>query len=250
MCGLLEAAIEGRSTKQPTLLECLDNGKTVAVAIQSGLHLIVTEGAGRFSEILARYLFEQKISLPGVIGPDADAEHFAKSWCALQNCQMKLAMNQRIYQLRKIDWPKGINGSARLVTMSDAKLMAHWLEGFYLEAIPWELPSKEKILSSAEARIPQSMTYFWEVDGKPVCMAALSRPSKRGISIGAVYTPPEHRQKGYATGLVAAVSSEGLKLGKDFCVLYTDLSNPTSNSIYQKIGYRPVGDSKNFIFVD
>jgi predicted GNAT family acetyltransferase len=33
-----------------------------------------------------------------------------------------------------------------------------------------------------------------------------------------------------------------LDQGKQFTSLFTDLSNPTSNSIYQKIGYQPVCD--------
>ena len=57
-----------------------------------------------------------------------------------------------------------------------------------------------------------------------------------------VYTPPALRRRGFASALVAAVSAVGLASGKEVCVLYTDLANPTSNSIYQKIGYRPVCD--------
>jgi uncharacterized protein len=79
-------------------------------------------------------------------------------------------------------------------------------------------------------------------------MAGFARPTAKTISINAVYTPPEHRRRGYATALVAAVSEEGLRRGKAACVLYMDISNPTSNSIYQKIGYRPVSDARNYRF--
>ena len=70
-----------------------------------------------------------------------------------------------------------------------------------------------------------------------------TRPTRNGVSVGGVYTPPELRRKGYATACVAALSALLLDRGHSFCVLYTDLANPTSNSIYQKIGYRPVTDS-------
>jgi hypothetical protein len=79
-------------------------------------------------------------------------------------------------------------------------------------------------------------------------MAGLARPTRRTTSINAVYTPPEERRNGYATALVAAVSAEGLRRGKSSCVLYTDLANPVSNSIYPKIGYRPVCDSSQYRF--
>ena len=76
----------------------------------------------------------------------------------------------------------------------------------------------------------------------PVSMAGLSRPTTHGISINDVYTAPEFREKGYASSLVAHLSQYALDHGKEFCSLYTDLANPTSNSIYQKIGYYPVAD--------
>ena len=63
-----------------------------------------------------------------------------------------------------------------------------------------------------------------------------------------MYTPPERRRRGYASALVAALSQEQLDAGKEFCFLYTDLANPTSNKIYQDIGYEPVADVDEYRF--
>lgn len=73
-------------------------------------------------------------------------------------------------------------------------------------------------------------------------MAASARPTKRAIAVNGVYTPPRWRRHGYATACVAALSEILLRRGFAFCVLYTDLANPTSNGIYTRIGYRPVRD--------
>ena len=73
-------------------------------------------------------------------------------------------------------------------------------------------------------------------------MALQTRPTQHGIGVGGVYTPPELRRRGYASSCVAALSQRLLDAGFEYCTLYTDLSNPTSNDIYQQIGYRPVGD--------
>ena len=62
------------------------------------------------------------------------------------------------------------------------------------------------------------------------------------MRVGPVYTPPELRGRGYATTLTAAVSQDQLDQGRRFVTLFTDLANPTSNRIYQAIGYRPVRD--------
>jgi predicted GNAT family acetyltransferase len=79
-------------------------------------------------------------------------------------------------------------------------------------------------------------------------MAATTRPTRSGCSINTVYTPPRHRRRGYATAAVAALSDALLKGGRRFCCLYTDAANPTSNSIYAKIGYRPIRDDAELAF--
>jgi len=89
----------------------------------------------------------------------------------------------------------------------------------------------------------------WE-DNTPVSMAGASGPTPNGIRVGAVYTPPERRRRGYASGLVAALSQEQLDAGKRFCFLYTDLANPTSNKIYQDIGYEAVSDVDEYHFAN
>ena len=72
--------------------------------------------------------------------------------------------------------------------------------------------------------------------------ASPSSPTPNGIRVGPVYTPPQRRGRGYASALTAAVSAALLHDGRRFCFLFTNLANPTSNAIYQAIGYRPVAD--------
>jgi uncharacterized protein len=79
-------------------------------------------------------------------------------------------------------------------------------------------------------------------------MASFSGATPNGIRISPVYTPPEHRRKGYAISCVATLSQMLLDKGNKYCFLFTDLANPTSNSIYQKIGYQPICDFSNYWF--
>ncbi len=93
------------------------------------------------------------------------------------------------------------------------------------------------------ARIASGNIFLWHDQG-PVSMAQKLRPTRHGISVSGVYTPPELRRRGYASSCVAALSQQLLDAGFAYCTLFTDLSNPTSNEIYQRIGYRPLGDSQ------
>jgi predicted GNAT family acetyltransferase len=84
--------------------------------------------------------------------------------------------------------------------------------------------------------------------GEPVSLAAARGETPNGIRIGPVYTPPEHRGHGYASAVTAAASQDQLDRGRHFVFLFTDLSNPTSNKIYQAIGYERVCDVDMYRF--
>ena len=75
-----------------------------------------------------------------------------------------------------------------------------------------------------------------------------SPPVAGVVRLGPVYTPPEARRHGYATALVAELSRRALAAGATKCMLYTDLANPTSNSIYRAVGYRRSGDARQYLF--
>ena len=94
---------------------------------------------------------------------------------------------------------------------------------------------------------PDEGLVIWEHDG-PVSLAGYAGPTPNGIRVGPVYTPPHLRGHGYASALTAALTGRLLDEGRRYCFLFTDLANPTSNSIYQRIGYRRVGDVSRWAF--
>ena len=88
----------------------------------------------------------------------------------------------------------------------------------------------------------------WVDEGAPVSFSGYGGLTPNGIRIGPVYTPPELRRRGYASALVAELTKRLLDGGRKFCFLFTDLANPTSNSIYQRVGYEPVSDADQWVF--
>lgn len=222
--------------------------ETLGVAYLTPINLVVSRGFHEAAKPLVHAAIERRLDLPGVVGPEEDVDALVEAWLRVRDCRPREPMAQMLYELRRIDWPAGVPGRMRGMTEADVELVAQWVRAFHRDALPQEPYSEEQARANAQARPALGMTYLWEVEGVPVAMAALARPTRHGISVNAVYTPPEHRRRGYASALVAAVSGEGLERGYAFCVLYTDLSNPTSNAIYQKIGYRPVSRSTNVRF--
>jgi predicted GNAT family acetyltransferase len=144
--------------------------------------------------------------------------------------------------------PTGVPGALRLATEADRGLLRAWVAAFLVEAFGRSDPEQAVVLVDRSFRAGTRTWYLWEDDG-PVSVAAAGGPTPNGIRIGPVYTPPEHRRRGYASALTAATSQAELVKGRRFIFLFTDLSNPTSNMIYQAIGYEPVIDVDQIAFV-
>ncbi|HEV2131717.1 MAG TPA: GNAT family N-acetyltransferase [Longimicrobiaceae bacterium] len=177
-------------------------------------------------------------SLPAVLGPEPEARRFAELWAERKGNRARPGMRQRIFQLDRVIWPeRQPAGTLRVAGPEDRELVEHWMWAFSAEA---GTPT-HRIGRMAEERIRERAIFLWE-DPEPCSMAGWVGQSPNGVRIGYVYTPLELRGRGYASACVAQASQRALDAGCRFCFLYTDLANPTSNSIYRRIGYQPVCD--------
>lgn len=192
-------------------------------------------GAARVADAVAA-LYS---SLPGVVGPEPDALAFASAWAARTGAEHRVRVQQRLYRLDRVVPPsRPAPGACRAATQADLDLVETFAAGFLRD-----IGDKgfEKPRSIAQRLLSGGEVFLWE-DGAPCAIAAANGRTAHGVRVGLVYSPPESRRRGYASTLVAEVSTRLLSGGARFCVLFTDLSNPTSNGIYQAIGYRPLFD--------
>jgi predicted GNAT family acetyltransferase len=183
-------------------------------------------------------------SIPGVTTERSLAEYFAKEYTRQKGLSYKTDMEQRIYELKAVNPEIRQFGKLRLLEEKDMSFFPYWLEAFNAAMTygkkEMAIPQDGEVYSQ---RISKKQIYVLEVDGIPVSMAGLSREMKAAVGVSYVYTPPYYGGKGYASSCVAQLSQRALDRGFEKCVLYTDLQNPISNSIYQKIGYRAICDS-------
>ena len=189
--------------------------------------------------LIAERLVADAWPLPTVNGVAAVSHAFAETWQALTGGTVKELMALRVFELRTVTPPPPPPGHFRPATAADADLVLAWYDAFHAEAVPDEAAPR---LTHVERAIAEGNVFLWEDGGRPVSLAGKGRRTAHGISVGPVYTPPELRGRGYASACVAALSQQILDEGKQFCTLFTDLANPTSNHIYQQLGYRPVCD--------
>lgn len=182
--------------------------------------------------------------IPGVTTEKTLAEYFAKEYTSRKGLTFKITMNQRIYELKEVNPDIKQFGVVRLLDEKDMYFFPYWAEAF--NAANTYGKTEMSIPQEAESyryRLLTKKLYVLEDNGVPVSMAGYTREMQTAIGVAFVYTPPYFRGKGYASSCVAQISQIALGKGFTKCVLYTDLLNPTSNSIYQKIGYVPICDS-------
>lgn len=193
--------------------------------------------------------FGEKFS--GVTAEKSMAAQLGEAWQAATGKMPLLKMAMRIYKLEQVNPISGVSGSIRTANPDDGSLVLEWYGNFHRDALREE-PDHEQVKEQAtrylQADPNQRGLMIWEVEGNPVSMAGYAGPTTNGIRVGAVYTPPDLRRKGYASACTAGLSQHLLDLGFKFCFLFTDLMNPTSNHIYQHIGYEPVSDVDSFDF--
>lgn len=187
--------------------------------------------------------------LPGVLGQPPDGKAFAALWRERTGASASVWTAERIFRLQQVRPLRPVAGRMRIESPADAALVARWLDAFTVEALRHS-PDIDTARLAADrfiAGIGNRRLYLWD-DGGVVSLTGVAAVTPNGSRVGPVYTPPELRGRGYASALVAGASQSQLDTGRRFCFLFTDLANPTSNKIYQAIGYEPVCDVDEYRF--
>ena len=231
---------DAEASAEPNLWLWVEDGSDVVAAAQHtpphGAY--VSTGPIEAMQTLARTLWRLRPGLPGVAGLGTAPHEFATEWSRLGGPRAIIAMALGLYAADEVILPLGIAGRLRLATDADAPLLRVWSDHFIAEA---GSTSGEK--DEVGTRIDASLLFVWEVDDAVVSMASVTA-AQAGVSrVNFVYTPPKERKRGYASACVAALTARELATPGRTCMLNTDLANPTSNAIYQAVGYRRVGDA-------
>ena len=248
--NLITQRLDGQLPTEPDALWLRvldDRDQLVGVAMRTPpWGLLVTAMPRDAAAALADYLAEREPDLPSVSGPATTSRDVATRYAERTGAAVTPGMAQRMYRLDAVTPPHGVAGSLREATIADRDVLVRWFVAFGQEAAPDHPARSAEVVESRLAE--RGAVWLWRVGDEPVSMAMLHPPAAGVVRVSAVYTPPERRRNGYASALVAAISQHALDRGAVACMLYTDLANPTSNAIYQRIGYRPLLDVQEWRF--
>ena len=207
---------------------------------------VLTSMPGPRAAALAQALAGRGWPLPGVNGDAPVAAAFATAWQQLTGDTVTLDMRSRLYRLGRLRPPQPAPpGQPRVAAQEDRRLLLAWSQAFHDEAHAGG-PREASLM--IDDRLSYSGLTLWETGGEPVSMAGLTRQAAGQVRVGPVYTPPGHRGRGYGGAVTAAVSQAARDAGTTEVVLFTDLANPTSNALYQRLGYEAVSDRAIYAF--
>jgi len=248
--GISQKVSQGRRYGEdpPYFLTVHHQDALIAAAIRTppyNLILHCEEDCLEALELIAAHLIDRGENLPGAHGTVNVVSSFSELWAIRTDVETHVEMAQRVYCLTEVTAPSDVPGAMRWAEEDDVEILAKWFAAFSEEAVPSDPPPDPE--KNVRRFMSAGSLGVWEKDGI-VSMAGNSRGSKNGAAVSVVYTPPEHRGNGYASACVAALSQVLLDRGSAFCTLYADLANPTSNKIYQRVGFRPVGDFAMYTF--
>lgn len=217
----------------------------VACAFRSPPHKLVLTRFGdrQAAKLLAIDALSAYPDLGTALGPEPDIEAFGAAWADIAGRGTARGMRQRIHEARAVQRTGKLPpGKFRPATAADLDTLVPWVKACFDEIgdVVREEPAK-----LAKARVKGGSLFVWDERG-PVSMAGWSGKTVNGVRVNLVYTPPEKRSRGYAQACVSTLTERLLAQGNGFCCLYTNLANPISNRIYERIGYRPVCDVTDF----
>jgi len=174
----------------------------------------------------------------------------ARALCAAASggAPVRVAMHTRLFEAKELIWPPRPAGILRNAAAADEDLVVDWLCRFHHDSETQggrePDPSWTPVIAGVSRAIERQEIGLWEADGVPVHLTGVQPAMFGAARIGPVYTPAEHRGRGYASWVVAYLIQQILDAGMRPC-LYTDQANPVSNRVYERLGYQRVQDEGN-----
>lgn len=240
----------GRFPEDALLLSVWDDDSPVGAALQTPPYPLACNGipVSTANEV-AKALVEWRPELTGVRGEPASALAFADAWHAITGRAGTVRIEERLYRLGALSAPENVSGTPRLAIDNDRPLLVDWVEAFFVETFSRNRDDQAGDRFVDHVKQVGDRFMLWEVDGTAVSMAMLRAPAADVSRVGPVFTPRDQRGNGYGSAVTAAAADLARRSGTPDVVLFADLANPTSNVIYQRIGFEAVADSVRIDFV-
>lgn len=186
----------------------------------------------------------------GATGLRPATDLFAAAVAEATGRSVVVALHHRLFELGSLVEPRPVPGRLRPVREDEAELALAWVQQFFADAdeqagrpVGHDAEAASFGLADVHRKLAEGVLWFWEdAEGRVVHLVGANPPAYGVCRIGPVYTPAAERGRGWAGRAVVEVSRLLREQG-DRVILFTDQANPTSNALYEALGYEAVADT-------
>ena len=230
-----------------------DDGHVIGTAIRTPPHNVVLSETDHLAGIepLALDVLDAIGTLPGVVGPRPAASVFARAWCERAGGTATLRMANRIYRATQRRHRRA--GSRARCDRTAPPIMTSRSAGSTRSSRRrcrtrrWTIP--RTTCSGAASRIRTATSASGKSTAIPSRSPAMARARRTASGSARCTRPRACAGTGTRARWSGRMTAELLDGPHRYCFLFTDLANPTSNGIYQRIGYEAVSDVDQYAFV-
>jgi predicted GNAT family acetyltransferase len=232
------------------------DGDVIGIAMRtSPMNMVISSMSAEAARSLGRSVGQFDDDLPGLLGSANVIEAFAQGYVASKSPGSARSLvphrGDLLYELEELVEPS-VEGIGRVAREEETELLARMFVEFTEEAAVPRM-SLADARENVSTRTRDQALFCWEVDGVVVSVAGHAPIVTTGEivigRVGPVYTPPSYRRHGYGSAVTAVVTRHLIEKGARV-MLFTDPSNPTSNAIYQALGYRLIDELVEMSFED
>jgi GNAT superfamily N-acetyltransferase len=210
-----------------------DRGTLVGCAVRPPPdHIDLSPMPAGAATLMAASAADHCPGLDAIGGEAAVAGEFAAEWARRRGGAWQITHRWSWLVLREVRPPPPVPGVLRVARADDWPLVRSWAP-LYMR----DTNATGNVLHFLERRLHTHSLFVWEHDG-PKCMASVSGHTPNGLRVSAVFTPEEHRRRGYASNTVATISQRALASGLEYCVLFAESHHAATLRVYEAIGYR------------
>lgn len=206
---------------------------------------VVAEASPAAIEALVVHAHAARWPVPGVFGPVDTADLLAQRWQHHTGQRAHPGRRQRRYTLTRLPETPTAPGRARPGAAVDADTVTAFTRRFAAEV--GDDADAAETITQALGALRAGHLFLWD-DAGPVAMVRLAPATPTLWRVALVFTPAEHRRRGYAAALLAHRCAARLAAGARALTLSTDRANAPANALYQRLGFTPAGDTIDWFF--
>lgn len=202
------------------------------IMMHASSHLILEELCEHFKKHTYR-------PIAGVIGLEMQAHQIIKNF-KLDDQQFRINHSEGLFELNYNDLKTNpLPENMKMIELKDApkNIIIEWMQAYDIEALGAEM--SDNLLTQAESKYQQMLkqgAWILKKDDIPVSICGFNARVEQTCQLGPVWTPPEHRNKGYAKYCVGHALLQEQERGYHTFILFTN--NPAAEKVYITLGFK------------